>query len=59
MIQEKFEYLKVNILEIDEYWLSLNFKFTINFIAHVFKFVRIFLLKYNFQCNFLYICYAN
>ena len=41
MIQEKFEWLKVNILEIDEYWLPLNFKFTINFIEHVFK------------CNFL------
>ena len=52
MIQEKFEWLKVNILEIDEYWLSLNFKFTINFIEHVFKFVRFFLLEYNIQCNF-------
>ena len=39
MIKEKFEYLKVNILEIDEYWLSLNFKLTINFTGHVFKFI--------------------
>ena len=49
-MKEKFEWLKVNIpvLEIDKYWLSLNFKFTINFIDHVFKFVIFFLLEYNF-----------
>ena len=47
-MKEKFEQLKVNILEIDKYWLSLNFKFAINFIDHVFKFVRVFLLEYNF-----------
>ena len=47
-MKEKFEKLKVKILEIDKYWLSLNSKFTINFIDHVFKFVKFFLLEYNF-----------
>ena len=53
MIKENLEQLKINILEIDSYCVSLicTLNFIINFIEHVSQFIRLFcfLLEYNFD----------